>query len=196
MSLDSVFQSFPSFETSRLMLRSMQATDSAALFGILSDDEVTRYYDDESFTNMSQATSQIEAWEHGFVNKRCIRWGIVRKGELEIIGTCGFYGFHTRHMRASIGYELARSAWRQGIMTEALDAIIAFGFRELTLNRIDAVVLPENKASILLLEKLGFSHEGLLKEYENWGNKGFVDLCMLSLLKKTWNLKSNGSKGA
>ena len=97
--------------------------------------------------------------------------------------------------RASIGYELARAAWRQGIMTEALDVIIAFGFRELNLNRIDAVVLPENKASILLLEKLGFSHEGLLKEYENWGNKGFVDLCMLSMLKKTWNLKSNGSKG-
>ena len=189
MSLDSVFQSFPPLETSRLMLRGIQRADNAALFGILSDDEVTRYYDDESFTNISQATSQIEAWELGFVNKRCIRWGIVRKGEHEIIGTCGFYGFHAWHKRASIGYELARTAWRQGIMTEALDAIIAFGFTEMNLNRIDAVVLPENKASILLLEKLGFSHEGILKEYENWGNKGFVDLRLFSLLKKIWGYK-------
>jgi len=196
MSIDSVFHSFPPLETNRLILRSIRRADNAALFGILSDDKVTRYYDDESFTDLGQAVSQIEAWENGFVSKRCVRWGIVRKGELEIIGTCGFYGFHTRHMRASIGYELTRAAWRQGIMTEALDVIIAFGFTEMDLNRIDAVVLPENKASILLLEKLGFSQEGILKEYENWGNKGFVDVLMLSLLKKTWNLKSNASKGA
>ena len=96
-------------------------------------------------------------------------------------------------MRASIGYELARSSWRQGIMTEALEAIIDLGFREMGLNRIDAVVMPENGASIKLLEKLGFHNEGLLKEYENWGSKGYVDLCILSLLRKAWNIKSKAS---
>jgi ribosomal-protein-alanine N-acetyltransferase len=90
-------------------------------------------------------------------------------------------------LRGSIGYELARPFWRQGIMSEALTAILALGFGEMGLNRIDAVVLPDNLASIRLLEKLGFCNEGLLREYENWGNKGFVDLCMLSLLKKTWS---------
>jgi len=187
MSLDSVFQSFPQLETSNLILRRMQETDSSAVFRILADDEVTKYYDDETFTEVSQATSQIKAWENGFVNKRCIRWGIARKGEREIVGSCGYYGFHTWHMRASIGYELARSFWRQGIMTEALEAIIDLGFREMSLNRIDAVVMPENSASIKLLKKLGFRNEGLLKEYENWGSKGFTDLCMLALLRKSWN---------
>lgn len=179
-------QPFLPIETSRLTLRRLQVTDSKALFRILSDEEVTRYYDDETFTNISQATSQIKSWEQGFAYQRCIRWGIVPRGEREIIGTCGFYGIHTWHMRASIGYELARSAWRQGIMTEALSAIIDLGFKEMNLNRIDAVVLPENEASNKLLEKLGFRQEGVLKEYENWGNKGFVDLSMFSLLKSTW----------
>lgn len=186
MTLDSIFQSFPQLETSNLILRRMQATDSRSIFNFLSDDEVTRYYDDESFTEISQAANQIEAWENGFTNKRCIRWGIIRKDEQELIGSCGYYGFHTWHLRASIGYELARSAWRQGVMTEALKAIIELGFIEMSLNRIDAVVMPENNASIKLLEKLGFCNEGLLREYENWGRKGFTDLCMLSLLRKTW----------
>lgn len=71
-------------------------------------------------------------------------------------------------------------------MTEALDAILDLGFNKMELNRIEAVVMPENSASIKLLEKLGFHNEGLLKEYENWGSKGFTDLCMLSLLRKSW----------
>ena len=69
-------------------------------------------------------------------------------------------------------------------MTEALSAILKFGFDELELNRIEAVVLPENTASIQMLEKLGFRKEGLLEEYEKWGNKGFVDLCMCAILRK------------
>jgi ribosomal-protein-alanine N-acetyltransferase len=164
----------------------MQLTDSNAIFRIFADDEVTVYYDDPNFTDVSQASDQIEAWENGFRNKRCIRWGIARKDDLIIIGSCGYYGFHTWHRRASIGYELARPFWRQGIMLEALSAIIAFGFQEMGLNRIEAVVMPENSSSIKLLEKLGFRNEGLLKEYENWGDKGFTDLCMFSFLRKAW----------
>jgi len=192
MSIDRVLQSFPQLETSRLVLRRMQVTDAEAIFRIFADDEVTRYYDDATFTDVSQASDQIEAWENGFKNKRCVRWGIARKEDRALIGSCGYYGFHTWHMRASIGYELARPFWRQGIMTEALSAIIDLGFKEVGLNRIDAVVMPENDASIKLLEKLGFCNEGLLREYENWGSKGFTDLCMLSILRRVWNISESG----
>jgi len=89
-------------------------------------------------------------------------------------------------MRAGIGYELGHVFWRKGIMTEALTAIIGLGFKVMGLNRIEAVVMPENEPSLRLLAKLGFYNEGILKEYENWGRKGFRDLCMLSLLRKTW----------
>jgi ribosomal-protein-alanine N-acetyltransferase len=68
-------------------------------------------------------------------------------------------------------------------MTEALDAIIGFGFREVGLHRIQAVVMPGNKGSEKLLEKLGFRREGVLRGYENWRKKGFVDLLMFSLLR-------------
>ena len=72
-------------------------------------------------------------------------------------------------------------------MTEALCAILNFGFGEMELNRIESVVMPENTASIIMLEKLGFRNEGLLEEYEKWGSKGFVDLCMFAMLRKDWS---------
>jgi ribosomal-protein-alanine N-acetyltransferase len=186
MSLNSTFQTFPQLETKNLLLRRMHSTDADALFKVLADDEVTEFYDDDTFTDISQARDQIEAWEKGFNNKGCIRWGITRKGEGKLIGSCGYYGFHTWFRRASIGYELARSHWRQRIMTEALSAIIDHGFGIMELNRLEAVVMPENIASIKMLEKLGFRKEGLLEEYEKWSSKGFVDLCMFALLRKSW----------
>lgn len=71
-------------------------------------------------------------------------------------------------------------------MTEALDAIIGFGFREVGLNRIQALVMPGNEGSEKLLGKLGFRREGVLREYENWGKKGIVDVWMFSLLRSEY----------
>jgi ribosomal-protein-alanine N-acetyltransferase len=187
MSIQQALQTFPQLETKNLHLRRIEPADASALFGVLSDDEVTEFYDDDPFTDISQALDQIKTWDYGFINIRCIRWGITRKDGDEMIGTCGYYGFHTWNQRASIGYELARGSWRQGIMTEALGVVIDFGFKEMELNRIEAVIMPENTASIHLLEKLGFRNEGLLAEYERWGSKGFVDLCMYAVLRKAWD---------
>jgi len=186
MPINKAFQTFPQFETKNLLLRRIHPADASALFKVLADDEVTEFYDDDAFTDISQARGQIEAWENGYKKLGCIRWGITRKGEGYLIGSCGYYGFHTWYKRASIGYELGRNHWRQGIMTEALTAIIDFGFGDIELNRLEAVIMPDNTASIKMLEKLRFRKEGLLEEYERWGSKGFVDLCMFSLLRKTW----------
>ncbi len=183
MGVERLFLEFPRLETGRLVLRRLRPSDAESLFAILSDEEVARFYDDEAFAEISQAREQIEAWASGFEQRRSIRWGIAHKELDTIIGTCGYYGLHRWHRRAAIGYELARPYWRQGIMTEALDAIIGFGFSECGFNRVQALVMPGNEASEGLLEKLGFEKEGVLREYENWGNKGYVDLSIFSLLR-------------
>jgi ribosomal-protein-alanine N-acetyltransferase len=185
MSINQAFETFPILETTNLLLRRIKPSDSTAFYGILSDEQVTKFYDDDPFSDLSQAVDQLNSWETGYQNHFCIRWGITRTDDTGIIGTCGFYGIHTWYKRASIGYELARSHWRQGIMTEALRAIMDYGFSEMGLNRIDAFVIPENTASIKMLEKLGFHNEGLLAEYERWGSKGFVDLHVFAILRKS-----------
>ena len=186
MNLDCVFRAFPHLETERLVLRRLRPADAESIFAILSDRELTRFYDDEAFTDISQAAEQIEAWDRAYDEWRHIRWGIVQRGADTVIGTCGCYSFHRWHARASLGYELARPYWRRGIMTEALAAVIDFGFQEVGLNRIQAVLMPENVASVKLLEKLGFQREGVLRQYENWGEKGYVDLLIFSLLRDEW----------
>jgi ribosomal-protein-alanine N-acetyltransferase len=186
VNLDVVFDTFPQLETTHLVLRELRSGDAESLFAVLGDEEVTQFYDDEVFRDVSQAVEQIEAWTAGFSARRRVRWGIAQRENDEIIGTCGYYGFHNWHKRAGIGYELARSFWRQGIMTEALGAIIEFGFERIGLNRVEAVVMPGNDGSVKLLGGLGFHQEGVLREYENWGDKGCVDLMMFSLLRREY----------
>ena len=186
MNLDVVFATFPHLETERLALRALHSGDVESLFAVLGDEEVAEYYDDDVFKDDPQAREQIEAWAAGFRAKRCVRWGITHRENGKLIGTCGYYGFHTWHKRAGMGYELGRSFWRQGIMTEALGAIIEFGSKSIGLNRIEAAVMLENEGSVKLLEKLGFHQEGVLREYENWGGKGCVDLLMFSFLRREY----------
>jgi len=186
MPLNHAFETFPTLDTKRLILRRIYPADAGALFAVLRDEQVTEYYDDDAFTEVSQASDQIEAWERAYQNRSAVRWGITQKDGGQLIGTCGYYGFHSWYLRAAIGYELSREYWRQGIMTEAVSALIEYGIDELGLNRIQALVMPGNTASIRLLEKLGFQNEGLLKEYEKWGSKGLVDLDMFALLRADW----------
>jgi ribosomal-protein-alanine N-acetyltransferase len=182
MSIETAFQKIPVLEAERLVLRQIHLADANALYQILSNPSVTEFYDDDPFTDITQAQEQIESWQIGFERRWALRWGIALKRGDDLIGTCGLYGFHPLHLRAGVGYELAQAHWRQGIMTEALSAVFQYSFDEIELNRIQALVMPGNTASIKLLEKLGFTNEGLLAQYENWGSKGFVDLYMFGLI--------------
>lgn len=88
-----------------------------------------------------------------------------------------------KHYRAEIGYEISGEYRRQGLMTEVLDAVIRFGFEVMELNRIQAIVVSNNLPSVKLLSKLGFSEEGVLREYE-FHREQFADLRLFSLLRR------------
>ena len=59
---------------------------------------------------------------------------------------------------------LAKQHWSGGIMTEALAAILTFGFEKMAFNRVTAFILPDNIGAIRMVKKVGFREEGLLKE--------------------------------
>ena len=89
------------------------------------------------------------------------------------------------HKRAEIGYELDDTNWGQGYASEALQAILAYGFEKLQLIRIAAVVYVENKASQKLLNKAGFQEEGLLRKHMIQNGVAH-DTILYSLLKEEW----------
>jgi len=186
--LSAAFNNFPQLITENLILRETKLADAPAIFQIFADDEVTKYHDLETATNLEQVQFLIERRAERFKNQQGIRWGIARKEDNVIIGSCG-YGIKNS-FQASIGYELAREYWRKGFMTEALKAIIQWGFYQLDLNRIEAFVMLENIASIKLLENLDFVEEGFLREYGFWKGQ-FHDLKIFSLLKRDYRNKSS-----
>jgi ribosomal-protein-alanine N-acetyltransferase len=175
-------------------LRKFIVDDIPAVFTMLSREDINAWLETDPMQSIEEAEARVRSRIGLFKDKMGFRWAITLKSApAQVIGSCGYFSVRRGTATVEAGYELHPDYWRQGIMTEALGAIIDLGFAQMGLNRIDAMVMPENIASIKLLEKLGFYNEGLLREYENWGSKGFTDLCMLSLLRRVWE-KSDESK--
>jgi len=176
---------FPSLETERLVLRPLTSLDLEFVFRHFSDPDVNRYLlDEEPVATLEQAQEIVDFYSPP-EGKPYNRWVIVRKSDLRAIGTCGYHQWQKVHQRAEIGYDLEKASWKQGIMTEALRALLQFGFDHMELNRVEALVYVENEASVRLLERLGFQKEGLLRQYFRRGAM-YYDHWLLSLLKAEW----------
>ena len=173
---------FPLLETERLILRELTKEDAKGIFACFSNDKVTRYYGQESLERIEQAESFVDFFSKNYHEKRGIRWGIERKDSKGIIGTIGFNAWSPKHKRAEIGYELHPEHWRKGYTLEAATKVLSYGFDDMDLTRIGAVVFIENHASNYLLTKLGFQKEGILKQYM-YQNGIAHDTYVYSLLK-------------
>jgi ribosomal-protein-alanine N-acetyltransferase len=173
---------FPTLHTQRLTLRQLTAEDAAALLDIFGDERVARFLDGPTLTSLSE-TLEIVAWaDEIFAQQRGLRWGITLRDGNQVIGTCGYHLWSPVDARAEIGFDLAPAYWRQGIMSEALQSVLAYGFEQMQLNRIQAHALPGNAASLGLLTRLGFQHEGLLRQYRFYRGR-YNDEALLSLLR-------------
>jgi len=176
-----VFNQFPVLETERLILRKIQPDAKDAIFDIYSSAEAMKYFGKIPYTTISEAEDMIDKVIKAFQNKEGIRWGIVLKQSDKLIGSGGFWKLVRDHLRAEIGYDLNPAYWKKGIMTEALAAMIDFGFKKMNLHTIEANIDPANIASEKLLEKMGFKKEGHITESFLFDGK-FTDTGVYSLL--------------
>jgi [ribosomal protein S5]-alanine N-acetyltransferase len=182
-------QPFPVLNTARLRLRKPLQKDAGPLLEVSRNDAVMQYYGMSSFKSKVEALAEIAWFNRIFACAQGIRWVITEQGGGQYIGDIGFSNHVSAHSRAEIGFKLAHSHWRKGIMAEALEPVLEYGFTEMQLNRTEAVVDPGNTACLSLLKRAGFVQEGLLREYEHEA-KGYVDLVMLSLLKRDRQVSS------
>jgi [ribosomal protein S5]-alanine N-acetyltransferase len=174
---------FPILETERLRLREITQDDAESIFTCFSNENVTRYYGIDTLENIEQAEKFIEHFSKNYIEKRGIRWGIERKGLKGIIGTIGYNVWSPKHRRAEIGYEIHPNYWGKGYAFEAASKVISYGFEDMDLTRIGAVVFIENNVSKRLLEKMGFQKEGILRGYM-YQNDQAHDTYVYSLLKR------------
>lgn len=171
----------PTFETERLTLRQMNLNDVNDIQKLFGNEEVMEFHNLDLFTKKNHAEEFIKRVQNKFEMKVAIRWGIVLKNTNELIGTCGFNSFDFESSCSVIGYDLSKDFWGKGVMSEALQFIIKYGFNELKLHRIEALVIKGNENSVKLLNKLNFIEEGTLRDYGFWKKK-YWNLRIFSLL--------------
>jgi RimJ/RimL family protein N-acetyltransferase len=172
-------------EADRLRLRWLTAGDIDALFAVFSDPAVMRYWSTPPMTARTAAEELLSRIHDGFAKKDLFQWGIARREDDVVIGTCTLAHLSAAHRRAEIGFALARAHWGAGLANEALGRLLDFAFDELALHRIEADVDPRNARSIAALERLGFRREGHLRERWHVGDE-ICDGLFYGLLAREW----------
>ena len=176
---------FPELATQRLRLRPIATDDLAFVFEHFSDLDVGRYLlDEDPLTSLEQAQEIIDFYVNPAAQSHN-RWIIERRSDCRPIGTIGYHKWSRKDHKAEIGYDLSPVAWGQGYMSEAFQRVVEYGFSDMDLNRIEAMVYPDNVASLKLLERHGFVREGLLRE-ELCRDGVYYDHWLLSLLRRDW----------
>lgn len=181
-------RTFPRLDTPRLRLRSISSSDAPALFAIHSDINWMRWYGVDPVIDMSQAEQLAELFSGWFHAGTGFRWGLERREDRRLIGTCGLFRWNKSWRNCVIGYEILRECHGQGYMREALTAVLDYGFNVMRLHRIQAETHPDNLASSGLATRLGFRFEGVHREQAYWGAR-YHDLNCYSLLEREWRAR-------
>ena len=171
--------------TPRLNLRPLRATDAAAVFALHADPVGMRYWNTPPWDDPALADAMIQRDLAAMPAGDHIRLALERGNDGRLAGLCSLFAFNLTCRRAEIGYMLARDCWGQGLMHEALCALLDYGFGVLDLNRVEADIDPRNTASERTLRRLGFQLEGTLRE--RWIVDGEVsDTGLYGLLRRDW----------
>jgi [ribosomal protein S5]-alanine N-acetyltransferase len=183
---------FPELETERFSLREIVPADAEDLYRIFSDEETMRYWSCRPYTTIDQARRLIDGISKLVRDGAGIHWGITLRGDNRLIGKCGYNEWRKAHRRGDISYIVAREQWGKGVVSEAMCAVLDFGFDQMNLHSVEAGVTPGNDGSTRMLQKLGFRLEGHLRE-SYLAEDVFVDSLIYSLLRRDWEASRNGA---
>lgn len=176
----------PRLVTERLVLRELRASDAAAVAAGAGDRRVAQH--------LIQVPSpypialarrwvihRIEWWDLG----RGVTFAVTLPDDPDmLLGTVSLRRY-VRDRRAELGYWLAQPAWGHGFATEAAQAAVDFGFRELGLARVYAQVLAGNRASLGVADKLGMVNEGIKRQHVSKAQR-LHDVVLYGLLRDEW----------
>jgi len=183
MSAAGTADSLPSrIETERLILRPLTIADLEDVWAYASDPEVTRFTIFDYHTSRRTTQQWLESALASSAGENFL-FGIEHRVDGRVIGSCAIRAWNREHNLAEMGWALARAFWNQGYATEAVRALIGFGFEHLKLNRIQALCVPAHLASRRVMEKAGMKFEGILRQAEFF--KGaYQDLALYSILRQ------------
>ena len=159
---------FPELTTERMVLRELRFSDAEQVFALRSDPRVMEHVSRPMAKTIADADALIELIISTIAANDALQWAITLKNDDALIGMIGFWRIVKDHHLAELGYLLAHAHWGQGLITEAIAAVVPYGLGTLGLHRVEAITRPENVGSIRALEKNGFRREAHLRENVHW----------------------------
>lgn len=156
---------FKIIETERLQLRELSPRVYDYLFSNFSDVYIKKFF---GFTSKEDFIQEKYRYEEGLktFNKSYFYFHMIEKSTGLVIGSIGYHTWYTQHDRAELFYNIRNEAdRRKGYGKEALLPVISYGFNDMNLHRIEAMLSAANIPSVKLMEYAGFIKEGVLKEH-------------------------------
>jgi [ribosomal protein S5]-alanine N-acetyltransferase len=166
--------------TKRLELRPFEMNDTLSLFGWASDPEVTLFLRFPVHETISDSKRIISFWMDAANRPPFFHWAVTLRMTGEVIGSMGLEVANLHDCRGEVGYCFAKQVWNQGYATEALRAVLWFGFATANFHRIEGCHSVRNPASGKVMSKAGMRLEaGPLHDYYRSDILGYQDAMML-----------------
>ncbi|MEC4985618.1 MAG: GNAT family N-acetyltransferase [Oscillatoria sp. PMC 1068.18] len=174
----------PKLATQRLILRSFSLADAPTVQHLLREKEVTVMTAIPHPYEEGMAEKWIQTHRQDFAAEKQATFAITLESSGELCGAIGLI-INRRDNNAEMGYWIGKAYWNQGYCTEAGKAMLKYGFETLGLNRIHAAHFARNPGSGRVMEKMGMSQEGYLRQHTLKGDN-YEDVVQYGILKSEW----------
>jgi ribosomal-protein-alanine N-acetyltransferase len=182
---DSHFFPFPELTSARLNFRKVNKDDVPEIIDLRGNIEVMKYINRDLITNSTEAIKYIDIQIDELNNKKSIHWMICLKENPKAIGIIRFNNFRPTDHRAEIGCMMHPEFQGKGLVSEAIQRIVDFGFNEMQLNTIEATILSENTSSKKAVLRNNFIQEAHFREYRFF-NGIYQDVYVFTLHKQNY----------
>ncbi len=159
-----IFANIPELVTGRLVLRKMLVRDADDMFEYARRADVTKYLTWSPHPSRSYTKEYLEYVATRYLAGEFYDWAVTDAVTGKMIGTCGFTKFDYTSNSAEVGYVLNPVFWGHGYASEALNTVLDYGFSNLKLNRIEARYMEGNSASRRVMDRVGMTYEGMLRQ--------------------------------
>lgn len=170
-------------ETNRLILREYSKEDSDNYYKLKSCKEVWKFSTNEPISDYESAKMQLHDLIESKTEKDIGFCAIINKNSNEYIGEAGILTFNKAADRCVIGYNLLPEYWNNGFATEITKELIKYAFENLSTERVEALAMNSNVASVRVLEKSGMKKEGVLRHFAKLHGI-YYDVCCYGIIKE------------
>lgn len=175
----------PDLHTNRLHLRRLVETDAPGLHAAYGDADAMRFWDFLPSRDLAETAARIRQslevspqWHAAYA--------VLQRQTGQFVGLVNYHARHVRDRRVAVGWIVARPWWRQGFAAEATAALLEHCFTTLGTHRIEAHIEPANTASLRLAGRLGFRHEGTMRDWLFVADQP-RDMLLYALLRPNWS---------